>query len=100
MKNARLGKKMKQSEKDDFAPIKEGVQSTGINKDESIRYHTGRHERAVASLMRDPKNRVSNGSTDIEFHARTALKKLGVNVKKPNHPAVIEEVEPIDGKNI
>jgi hypothetical protein len=60
------------------------------SKQEHIDYHKGRHERAVSSLMRSPKDDKMTNTADIEFNSRKALKKLGVVVKKPNHPSVHE----------
>lgn len=62
-------------------------------KQQLIDYHKGRHERNVADLMRDPKNKNMKNSADNEYDARMALKKLGVTVNKPKHPSVYEAKE-------
>ena len=94
-KEKKHGKELKQSEKDEFAPVKEEW-----TKDQHVEYHKNRHARAVADLMKEPKaqrSQVRNAS-DTEHAARTALKKLGVNVDKPKHPAVFEAKEVEEAK--
>ena len=94
--NKLMGKKKEQSEKDEFAPVKE---SRDWTKDQHIDYHKGRHERAVATLMSRPKAHQGVGDAhNIEYDSRKALKKLGVTVNKPNHPAVIESKKSEDAK--
>ena len=63
------------------------------SKQDHIDYHKGRHERAVASLIRNPKDKGMERTADIEHGARKALSKLGIKVAKPKHPSVFEEKE-------
>lgn len=63
------------------------------SKQDHVDYHQGRHERAVAALMRNPKDKGMERTADIEHGARKALKKLGVMVQKPKHPSVFESKE-------
>lgn len=94
-KEKKHGKEKKEAEKDEFSPVKEEW-----SKDQHIEYHKNKHARAVSDLMKQPKaqrSAVTNAS-DTEHSSRMALKKLGVTVQKPNHPAVFEAKEQEEAK--
>jgi len=88
--NVRMGKKQKESEKDEFVPVKEGYDSYDVD------HLKGMHQRYHSDISKLPKNAkysVSSNIIDKEYDLRKALKKKGVNVERPKHPLVIENKE-------
>lgn len=88
--NVRMGKKQKESEKDEFVPVKEGYDSYDVD------HLKGMHQRYHSDISKLPKNAkysVSSNIIDKEYDLRKALKKKGVNVERPKHPLVLENKE-------
>lgn len=71
-------------------PVNEESFEEAMDKQQLIDYHKGRHERIVKDLMNNPKAKGLTHAASVEHQARTALKKLGVDVQKPKHPSVFE----------
>lgn len=91
--NKRMGKKEKKAEADELQPNRTTSVKEAWDRERLIDHHKGRHERAVASLMKYPNDKSMVNTADIERTSRQALKKMGIDVDKPKHPAVYEAKE-------